>query len=560
MAVQREAITSTGDGGLPVSIIKFDPLKNLGSSGSKSGGGFNSTGLMVQVIQAMFRAGQNRKTQRRMEEQREQYQKKVDEVVRNPPPIHGSARWATADDLLRAGYLKPVTAFDTPSSIFLGLLRHPETQQVLGQIHWDKIGHLLTVAATQKGKSSTLVVPNLLRYRGSCVVLDPKGELYRDTAAWRRTLGPVYNITPFKDGTDSFDPLAPVKTISDARAVAGVLIPEDPKAQSFFRDDAIAFLAAVILSVVQSAPPSRRTMQEIRNITSGTGMLDYARELVRTGRPELANPANIVLGKRPESLSTLMQTLNTHLSIFDESNLSANTGNTVDFRTLKDQAATVYINVPFGKMSTYSPYLKLVLTTALDAMLVNEKKPDIPVLFLLDEFLSLKYFPEFRDAIRTHTSAGVRLWFFLQNQATLEEYYPNSWKAFFDATVKVFFGTEDTHTGRLVSDFLGNTTVAHLQANYTENVSTPSGEMTGQGGSTGQSLNTNLAYSQRPLLTPTEVETLLNEDFPNHSRNAILKIGGAPYPIQAKLEPWFNGQICTTRVNFKAPEQISKEE
>lgn len=541
-----------------MSIIKFDPLKNLGSSGSKSGG-FNATGMVMQIVQAMFRAGQNRKTQKRMEEQREQYQKKVEEAVRNPPPIHGSARWATADDLLKVGYLKPVTAFDTPSSIFLGLLRHPDTQQVLGQIHWDKVGHLLTVAATQKGKSSTLVVPNLLRYRGSCVVLDPKGELYRDTAAWRRTLGPVYNIAPFKDGSDSFDPLAPIKTISDARAMAGVLIPEDPKEQSFFRNDAVTFLAAVILSVVQGAPRSHRTMQEIRNITAGRGMLDYARELVMSGNPELVNPADIILGKNRDSLSTIMQTLNTHLSIFDESSLSANTGNTVDFRTLKDQTTTVYINVPFGKMSAYSPYLKLVLTTALDAMLINEKKPDIPVLFLLDEFLSLKHFPEFRDAIRTHTSAGVRLWFFLQNQATLEEYYPKSWKAFFDATVKVFFGTEDTHTGRLVSDLLGNTTVAHLQASYSDNASTPSGHMTGHGGSTGQSVNTNLAYSQRPLLTPTEVETLLNEDFPNHSRNAILKIGGAPYPIQAKLEPWFNGQICKSRVNFRAQEQGSKE-
>ncbi|SOC89919.1 type IV secretion system protein VirD4 [Ensifer adhaerens] len=543
-----------------MSIIKFDnfdPLKNLGAP--KSGGGFNATGFAVQLAKQIIRAGQNRKMQKRMEEQREQYEKEVEEAVRNPPPIHGSARWATEDDLRKAGYLKPVTAFDTPSSIFLGLLRHPQTQQVLGQLHWDKVGHLITVAATQKGKSSTLVVPNLLRYRGSCVVLDPKGELYRDTAAWRRTLGPVYNIAPFREGTDSFDPLAPIKTISDARAMAGVLIPEDPKAQSFFRDDAIAFLAAVILSVAESAPKNHRTMQEIRSITAGDGMLKYALELVATGRPELANPAKIVLGKRPESLSTLMQTLNTHLSIFDEASLSANTGNTVDFRTLKDQTTTVYINVPFGKMSTYSPYLRLVLSTALDAMLLNEKKPDIPVLFLLDEFLSLKHFPEFRDAIRTHTSAGVRLWFFLQNQATLEEYYPNSWKAFFDATVKVFFGTEDTHTGRLVSDLLGNTTVAHLQASYSQNTSTPSGGMTEQGGNTGQSLNTNLAYSQRPLLTPTEVEALLNEDFPDHSRNAILKIGGAPYPIQAKLEPWFNGPICKSRVNFKAPEQISKE-
>ncbi|WP_247565243.1 type IV secretory system conjugative DNA transfer family protein [Bradyrhizobium sp. 151] len=40
------------------------------------------------------------------------------------------------------------------------------------------------------------------RYRGSAVVLDPKGELYDATSAWRAAnVGPVYRIAPFdKEG------------------------------------------------------------------------------------------------------------------------------------------------------------------------------------------------------------------------------------------------------------------------------------------------------------------------------------------------------------------------
>ncbi len=275
------------------------------------------------------------------------------------------------------------------------LLRHPDTNQVLGQIHWDKVGHLLTVAATQKGKSSTLVVPNLLRYRGSCVVLDPKGELYRDNRRMASNPGAGLQHRAVHGWHRQFRPAAPHQDHFDARAMAGVLIADDPRRSRSFGMNAIAFLAAVILSVAEGAPPHRRTMQEIRSITSGNDMLDYARDLVRPDAGTRQS-GKIVLGKRPESLSTLMQTINTHLAIFDDGNLSATAGKAVDFRTLKDQTATVYINVPFGKMSTYSPYLKLVLTTALDAMLINERKPDIPVLFLLDEFLSLKHFPEFR--------------------------------------------------------------------------------------------------------------------------------------------------------------------
>ncbi|WP_439402775.1 TraM recognition domain-containing protein [Bradyrhizobium sp. DASA03068] len=33
------------------------------------------------------------------------------------------------------------------------------------------------------------------------------------------------------------------------------------------------------------------------------------------------------------------------------------------------------------------------------------------MLFILDEFLSLGHFADFRNAIQIHASAGVRLWF-----------------------------------------------------------------------------------------------------------------------------------------------------
>ncbi|WP_410052328.1 type IV secretory system conjugative DNA transfer family protein [Bradyrhizobium sp. SZCCHNRI1029] len=52
-------------------------------------------------------------------------------------------------------------------------------------MHWDGDGHLLTLAPTRSGKSVTTIIPNLLRYRGSAVFLDPKGDLYEATSAWR---------------------------------------------------------------------------------------------------------------------------------------------------------------------------------------------------------------------------------------------------------------------------------------------------------------------------------------------------------------------------------------
>ena len=46
--------------------------------------------------------------------------------------------------------------------------------------------HLATFAPTGSGKGVSVVVPNLLSYRHSCVVVDPKGELYNLTSRHRR--------------------------------------------------------------------------------------------------------------------------------------------------------------------------------------------------------------------------------------------------------------------------------------------------------------------------------------------------------------------------------------
>ncbi|TGV75887.1 transporter, partial [Mesorhizobium sp. M2D.F.Ca.ET.145.01.1.1] len=100
-----------------------------------------------------------------------------------------------------------------------------------------------------------------------------------------------------------------------------------------------------------------------------------------------------------------------------------------------------------------------------DAMENNRRLPDIPVLFILDEFLNLGPFPEFRAAIRTHASTGVRLWFFLQDVMSLQEQYPgNSWQPFLNCSVKQFFGVDDPITGELIGKYLGHETLAYLSS------------------------------------------------------------------------------------------------
>lgn len=519
----------------------------------------------AEAVAAAVRAGRRtdailERAARRKEEQQERAT-----LLASPPPLHGSARWAQPSDLGTA--LRDRSAFDDPRSILLGTVPREGGSGAEGFLHWDSDGHLMTLAPTRTGKSITTIVPNLLRYRGSCVVLDPKGELYALTSKWRATLGPVYRIAPFDDGTNpetahfprhGFNPLARIRSQADARALAELMFPRDPRAQAFFNNDAVTFLTAILLFVLTAAPPNRRNIGTIRQMTAKPTEV-FRREVVQRMQqsPHLAvsEAANNVLGKSlGTGLPNLRDTLNSELGLWsDPALVRATDANDVDFAELKDQTATVYLTVPFELMKPYAPFLKVVLRAALDAMLRNPKVPDIPVLFVLDEFLSLGAFQEFRDAIRTHAGAGVRLWFFLQDLGSLQESYPGTgWWPFFNCAVKQYFGTDDIFTSELIGRDIGNQTVAHRAVSASANMSAnlgPDGGSTGMNLSSGESIN----LFGRPLLTPDEVMAELSPWLPNKTRRAIIKLRDPGRPIRTWLVPYDQSARCMERIGAYLP-------
>jgi type IV secretion system protein VirD4 len=65
-----------------------------------------------------------------------------------------------------------------------GLLLGRRDGRVIG---WNDDRHLMTIAGSRAGKGVSLIIPNLLFYEGSAVVIDPKGENARITAGSVRT-------------------------------------------------------------------------------------------------------------------------------------------------------------------------------------------------------------------------------------------------------------------------------------------------------------------------------------------------------------------------------------
>ena len=87
-------------------------------------------------------------------------------AARGRPTSFGSAKWATADYLTKAGLFNK-------AGFMLGEFPANNSRSTL---RYAGARHLLSVAPTRSGKGVSSIIPNLLLHEGSALVVDPKGE------------------------------------------------------------------------------------------------------------------------------------------------------------------------------------------------------------------------------------------------------------------------------------------------------------------------------------------------------------------------------------------------
>jgi type IV secretion system protein VirD4 len=257
----------------------------------------------------------------------------------------------------------------------------------------------------------------------------------------------------------------------------------------------------LLLKIVAVESPGRRhlgTLREYLTVAPETfaALLKRMQDSDEAGGL-IARAANRHLGKSDREAAGVLSAAQRHTHFLDSPRMTA-VLNRSDFRfaDLKHGNVTVFLVLPPDRLSTYSRWLRLLVSQSLLDMARDPVKPPVPVLYLLDEFAALGHLAPVERAMGLMAGYGVQLWPILQDVHQLRATYGQRAGTFLsNAGVLQVFGVNDHDSARLVSDLLGQETVV-FQTMARALDSEKSG----------------ISYSQqhtaRPLLTPDEVRNL----------------------------------------------------
>ncbi|MDQ1922672.1 type IV secretory system conjugative DNA transfer family protein [Massilia pseudoviolaceinigra] len=304
---------------------------------------------------------------------------------------------------------------------------------------------VLVAAPTRSGKGVAIVIPNLLNYEDSVVVLDLKMENYRLTSLFRERNGQkVFLFAPFAEDciTHRWNMLDTVSRsrntrVGDVLAVGQSLYPSDcdPK-DKFWNDNARNLFLAFVLYLMES-PELPCTFGEVFRQSSGRGrpIKEYVEGIIKeredAGKPlsgECLDAFGRFLAAPENTLGNILSTFNAPLLIFANPMVDAATSaSDFDINQVRKQRMSIYIGIQPGQLADASLLINMFFS-----QLINLNTKELPednpslryaCLCVLDEFTSIGKVNIIAKANSFIAGYNVRLLTIVQSIAQLEGVY-----------------------------------------------------------------------------------------------------------------------------------------
>ncbi|MXV32000.1 MULTISPECIES: type IV secretory system conjugative DNA transfer family protein [unclassified Xanthomonas] len=457
--------------------------------------------------------------------------------------LHGDARFAGAADLSKHGLFK--TSGD---GIVVGKFRG-KLVRLSGQ------QFVILAAPTRSGKGVGVVIPNLLEYQESVVVLDIKQENFDLTSGWRASQGQeVFLFNPFAEDrrTHRWNPLSyvsddPAFRVSDLMSIAAMLYPDGSDDQKFWVSQARNAFMAFSLYLFENWDDERNigfpgglgtpTLGAIYRLSSGDGTdlkkylksLSERRFLSGNAKSAFSN----LLSQADETFASIMGTLKEPLNAWINPVLDAATSDN-DFllNDLRKKKMTIYIGIQPNKLAESRLIINLFFS-----QIINLNTKELPksnpalkyqCLLLMDEFTAIGKVDIIASAVSYMAGYNVRLLPIIQSMAQLDATYGKdiSRTIITNHALQILYAPREQQDANDYSEMLGYTTFR--KKNVTR----------------GKDVTRSVSEEKRALMLPQELKAMGNDQ-------EVFLYEGIPHPVKCDKIKYYKDRHFTARLRPK---------
>jgi len=429
-----------------------------------------------------------------------------------PKEEHGSAKWGEASTVNR----KYADKLFTQNKLL--------TQNVRigldGKKHRRNL-NILCIGGSGSGKTRFFAKPNVFNANTSMVILDPKGEITRDTGHLLKSKGMEVKVLDLINMWRShcYNPFVYLKEDNDVQRLVTNLFksttPKGAQTQDPFWDSAASILLlALIFYLKYEAPPDEQNFSMVMEMIRSAEVREDDENFVSVldelfERLEMRDPDHIALkyyrsyrSGSGKTLKSIQITLASRLDKFNLESLAALTvTDELDLASLGEKKTALFVIIPDNDSSFN--FLVSILYTQLFQQLFYTADHDydgtLPthVHFIMDEFANVSLPDDFDKILSVMRSRGVSVSIILQNLAQLKALFEKQWESIVgNCDEFLYLGGNEQSTHKYVSELIGKSTID----------TNTYGRSRGRNGN----YSTNYQITGRELLTPDEVRMLDN--------------------------------------------------
>lgn len=378
-------------------------------------------------------------------------------------------------------------------------------------------GHIAVIAPPGAGKTSGLIIPNMLSYSGSMFVTDIKGEIYDVTGS--RGTHEVHVLDPFQN------------TRADQRSGIDLLSYID---REFLSEDCDAMAAAILPMPIGTKEEDKYWIEGARELISSFIAFAVVNEKLPEEKRNIGQVRDWLM-KEPDQLEALLKTLSKHenrhiregaigfVSAPEKTRgsmlrkaqvgtnflrsekvvatLSAKESKLCDFSRMQTEKLSVYLSVPDKYLDSHAAFVRLVIECLLMSLKL-EKKGGLKPTFLLDEFCNLGKMDKIAQRL-SNTRELCHVMLIAQSVGQIKGIYgDNGYRTMMDCcNTQVYISPSDFETQKELSERLGKATIHY----YTSSESTSASQSESSG--TSNSVSSGSSYSNSQGVNQGESKT-----------------------------------------------------